>query len=121
MRIMTKRVRVLLFGCLVAATLTAGLFGMKARGQNNRNGKVSLTAVQVISSVTTAVTAKPGNVLELEAESEKGKLLCEVEILAQDGKTYEVVVDVNSNTVVEVEEEDDDDDDDDDNDDDNGR
>ena len=116
MRNGTKRSRGILFGSLIALTLAAGLFGMKATGQNNRNGKVSLSAEQVIASVTTAVAAKPGSVLELEAENEKGKLVCEVEILAPDGKTYEVVVDVATNTAVEVEADDDDDDGDDDDD-----
>ncbi|MBA3242901.1 MAG: PepSY domain-containing protein [Acidobacteria bacterium] len=109
-----KRFRGLLFGCLVAAALVAVGVGIKAAGQEKKEAKASLSAEQVIASITTAVAAKPGNVLELEAEREKGRTLCEVEILAQDGKTYEVSVDVATNTVVEVEADEDDDDDDDD-------
>ena len=101
---------------MVALTLVAGLFGMRAVGQGAKRAKVSLPPGQAIAAITTAVAAKPGNVRGLEVESEKGKLVCEVEILAEDGKTYEVVVDVATNTVVEVEDEDDDDDDDDDDD-----
>jgi len=43
----------------------------------------------------------------VEAESEGDKVLCEVEILAQDGKTYEIEVDVATNAVTEVEEDND--------------
>ncbi len=57
----------------------------------------------MIASIKTAVAAKPGNVRAVEVENEGGKTICEVEILAQDGKTYEVEVDVATNTVVEVE------------------
>ncbi|MCA1635665.1 MAG: hypothetical protein LC802_18730 [Acidobacteria bacterium] len=99
-----------MFGCLVAATLAATGVAIKVQGQGAKEAKVSLAAEQVIAAVTTAVAAKPGNVLELEAEKEKGRILCEVEILAQDGKTYEVSVDVATNTVVNVEADDDDDD-----------
>ena len=119
-RSMTRRTRGWLIVCSLA--LAAGLFVMKAAGQQGaKSAPVSLTAEQVIASVKTAAAAKPGNVLELEAEREGGKLVCEVEILAGDGKKYEVVVDVANNSVVEIEEEDDDDDDDDDDDNDNGR
>ncbi|MDQ3753901.1 MAG: hypothetical protein M3371_04125 [Acidobacteriota bacterium] len=68
----------------------------------------------MIASIRTAVAAKPGNVREVEIENEGDKTLCEVEILAQDGKTYEVEIDVATNTVVEVETDDDADEDEDD-------
>lgn len=81
-------------------------YGMKARGKAKET-KVAIPAEQVITSIRTAIAAKPGNVIEVEAEKEAGKTICEVEILAQDGKTYEVAVDVSTNTVVEVEADDD--------------
>jgi hypothetical protein len=121
-RIMTRRTRGWLIFCSLA--LAAGLFVMRAAGQHQqgaKQGPAGLTAEQVIASVKTAAAAKPGSVLELEAERERGKLVCEVEILAEDGKKYEVVVDVANNSVAEIEEEDDDDDDDDDNGNDNRR
>src|SRR5688500_3924396 len=91
-------------GSLLALVLAAGGLGMRAEGRGARESKASISADQLIACVRTAVAAKPGNVRAVEAESEGDKLLCEVEILAQDGKTYEVEVDVASNTVVEVEE-----------------
>lgn len=109
MRNGTKRIVTLALCCLVVlATAAAGLV-FNVEGRRGEETKVSLTAEQVIASVKTAVAVKPGNVLEIEAEKENGRTVCEVEILAQDGKTYEVVVDVVSNTVLEVEMDDDDD------------
>ena len=109
-RSVTRRTGGWLIVCSLA--LAAGLFAAKVAGQQGaKQPPVGLTAEQVIASVKTAAAAKPGNVLELEAEKEGGKLVCEVEILAQDGKTYEVVVDVANNSVVEIEEDDDDHDD----------
>ena len=46
----------------------------------------------------------------MEAENEGGKITCEVEILAPDGKTYEVEMDVATNKVIEIEVDDDSDD-----------
>ncbi len=104
-----------MFCCVAVMFFAINGFGTKAKGQNTKQPKVSIPAEQVIAAIKTAVSAKSGNVLEIEAESEKGKVVCEIEILAQDGKTYEVVVDVASNTVIEIEADDDDDDDKDDN------
>jgi ABC-type Na+ efflux pump permease subunit len=71
-----------------------------------KESRAVLTAEQVIASVKTAVAAKPGGVREVEAENEGEKLVCEVEIVAPDGKTYEIEVDVKTNSVIEVEEDD---------------
>jgi len=105
----TKRVIGSILGCSVALALAVVGFGIKAGRQGAEEAKAALPVEQVIASITTAVAAKPGNVRAVEAETEGGKTLCEVEILAQDGQTYEVKVDVATNTVAAVEEEDDDD------------
>jgi len=112
----TKRFAALMLGCLVALALAVGGFGTKVEGQETKetkDTKASVPAEQVIASIRTAVAAKPGNVRAVETETEAGKTLCEVEILALDGKTYEVEVDVATGAVVEVEEDDDTDGDDD--------
>ena len=109
----TKRILGSILGCLVVLALAAGGFRINAEGQGTKETKVGISAEQVIASIRTAIAAKPGNVRAVEAENENGKTFCEVEVLAQDGKTYEVKVDVTSNTVVEVEADDDDDDEDD--------
>ena len=105
----TKRFGGLTLGCLIALMLAAGGLGMRAEGQGAKESKASLSADQAVACVRTAAASKPGNVRAMEAEVEGGKVVCEVEILAPDGKTYEVVVDVTSNAVVEVEEDDDND------------
>ena len=97
---------VCLLGCFVAFSMTVVGFGIKARGKTKET-KVAIPAEQVITSIRTAIAAKPGNVLKVDAEKVSGKTICEVEILAQDGKSYDVEVDVATNTVIEVEVDDD--------------
>ena len=100
------RVGALVVGALIALVVTGSTF--KARAEDEAGEiKVALPVEQAIASIRTAVTAKPGRVLEVEAERENGKTLCEVKVLANDGKTYEVEVDVATNKVVEVELDDD--------------
>ncbi|MBA3573021.1 MAG: hypothetical protein H0W34_13840 [Pyrinomonadaceae bacterium] len=96
--------------CVIALALAVFGYVIQVEGRSSKKAKVALPAEKVIASITTAMAAKPGNLLGVEVENEGGKTLCEVEILTPDGKTYEVEVDVASNAVVEVELEDDDDD-----------
>jgi hypothetical protein len=105
----TNRMIGLIFGCWVALALSVGGFWITAEGQDKKDTKVAIPAEQVIVSIRTAIAAKPGEVQAVEVEKEGGKTICEVVILAQDGKTYEVEVDVATNTVIEVEEDDDND------------
>lgn len=108
-----KRVVAMLAGGVAALALTGG--GLKAWAEHGEKGegteaKIALPAAQIIASIRTAVAAKPGHVLEVEAESEKGKTHCDVKVVGNDGKTYEVGVDVASNKAVSVELDDDKDD-----------
>jgi len=108
-----RRVTLSMLGCAVLLPAAVGLLGVEAggrqqhRAETDTDSKAALPVEQLIASIRTAVAAKPGNVLAVEVEVEDGKTLCEVEILAQDRKTYEVEVDVATNTVVEIEEDDD--------------
>jgi uncharacterized membrane protein YkoI len=97
-----------LVGLLVVSSMAVVGFEIKARGKA-KAAKVGIPAEQVISSIRTAIVAKPGSIVEIETDKEVGRTICEIEILAADGKTYEVAVDVLTNTVVEVEEDDDND------------
>ena len=103
---MQDKKRVMVAGVLFA--LLAGGTGLKvwAEEKEDDDVQIALPAEQVIASIRTAVAAKPGNVLEIEAESEAGKSICGVVIQATDGKTYEVEVDVVANKVLEIELED---------------
>ncbi len=105
-----KRVAAGVAGVLLALTIAGS--GVKAWAEKSAAGeekevKVTLSKAQLDASIKTALTVKPGKVLETEAEIENGKTLCEVKILADDGKTYEVEVDVATNKVLEVELDDD--------------
>ncbi|MCM3902822.1 MAG: hypothetical protein ND866_14045 [Pyrinomonadaceae bacterium] len=91
-----------------AVALAVFWYVTQVEGGSAKKAKVAIPADQVIASIRTAIAAKPGNLLGVEVENEGGKTVCEVEILIPDGKTYEVEVDVASNTLVEVELEDDD-------------
>ena len=105
----------------VAAKLAAGAAllalvggGLKVWAGETEKGEaqateVALPANQIIASIRTAVAAKSGRVLEVTAERKKGKTNCNVEVVAEDGKTYAVVVDVVSNKAISVESEDDED------------
>lgn len=108
----TKRIVGSVLGCMVVLAVAG--FGIKAGEKSTKQTKVGIPAEQVIASIRTAIAAKPGDVRAAEAENEAGKTICEVEILAQDGKTYDVAVDIATNTVVKVEADDDDDEDEDD-------
>ena len=100
--------------CVIALALAVFGYVIQVEGRSAKKAKAAIPADQVIASIRTAIAAKPGNLVGVEVETEAGRTLCEVEILASDGKTYEVDVDVASNTLVEVELEDDDDEDEDD-------
>jgi len=111
MRSRMKRISGASLGCSVALALAVGGSAMQSEGQGDaKESKAALPAEQVIALIGTAIIAQPGSVRALEAENEGGKIICEVEILAPDGKTYEVEMDVATNTVIEIEVDDDNDD-----------
>lgn len=89
------------------ALAAAGGFGMKAERRDSKEPKAAVPAELVIACISTAVAAKPGRVRAVEVENEGDKTICEVEVLAQDGKTYEVDVDVATNTIIKVEDDND--------------
>jgi uncharacterized membrane protein YkoI len=93
-----------MLGCLVAIALSTGGFGTVAEGQGDQDTKMAISADQMIASIKTAITAKPGKVREVEVQKEGDKTVCEVEILGEDGKAYDVMVDVATNSVIKVEE-----------------
>lgn len=103
MKSKTKRIAGSILGCLFALALAVGIVVTTAEGQDKEETRAAIPAEQVIASIRTAIAAKPGDVRSLEAETKGGKTICELEILAQDGKTYEVAVDVATNMVIKAE------------------
>ena len=102
---MNKKIASILASGALAMVIAGG--SLKAWGEqedkDSNEVKIALPADQLIASIRTAVAAKPGRVLETEAESEGGKTHCDVIVLGNDGKTYEVEVDIATNKVSEVE------------------
>lgn len=62
-----------------------------------------VSADQAIACIKAALAAKPGNITELEVKTERNKTVCEVELIASDGKKFEVYVDVASGKVMRIE------------------
>ncbi|HEY0074850.1 MAG TPA: PepSY domain-containing protein [Abditibacteriaceae bacterium] len=107
---MQNKTRLALAATLFALVVTGTGLKVWAEEKEDDDVQIALPAEQVISSIRTAVAAKPGNVLEIESENEAGKTVCGVTVQAADGKTYEVEVDVATNKVLEIELEDGEDD-----------
>jgi uncharacterized membrane protein YkoI len=85
-----------LFGVLL---LTMG--GITATAQAGKT-PAALTPAQVTACIQAAVTAQPGLVTEVEAESKREQQVCEVKIVADDGKKYKLHVDVSTNQVIKT-------------------
>jgi uncharacterized membrane protein YkoI len=97
-------IRGLMFACLIAIALLTDGFQLTAGGQGGQDTNAAITADQMIEAIKTAIAAKPGKVRDVDVEIEGGKTICEVEILGQDGKAYDVKVDIATNKVITVEE-----------------
>jgi uncharacterized membrane protein YkoI len=60
----------------------------------------AVTPEQAIECIRTATAATPGRVEGLEVEREKGQLLCEVEVVAENGTRSEIHIDVATSRIV---------------------
>ena len=93
------RTRALCAGLCGLLLLTSG--GIMATAQAAKT-TMALTPAQVTACVQAAVTTQPGLVTQVEAESEKAQQVCEVKIVANDGKKYTLHVDVETNQVIKA-------------------
>jgi uncharacterized membrane protein YkoI len=82
-------------GAAVFALVMVGTVAAQSPGADE-----AITPEQAIECIRTAVAATPGRVEGMEVDREKGQLLCEVEIVAENGSKAEVHVDVSANKVV---------------------
>jgi uncharacterized membrane protein YkoI len=96
-----KHVRRISLGVLAATLSAAGWLTASAQLTSRHP---TVTAEQAIACVRTASAAKPGLIREVEVDDEKGARLCEVKIVAEDGKKYEIYVDVAADKVVRIKE-----------------
>lgn len=58
--------------------------------------------ISIEEAMNIALSQVPGEVVKVELEHEKGILVFEVDIVTAQGVKYEVVVDANNGTVLEV-------------------
>ncbi len=93
----------LLWSALGVLAVTGVASGFALAGDDEKETEIALPAATVTSAINAAVAAKPGNVSEVEIEVEKGVTHIEVEIVAADGKSYEVGVDAITGKVLSVE------------------
>ncbi|MBX5462691.1 MAG: PepSY domain-containing protein [Steroidobacteraceae bacterium] len=66
----------------------------------NAKSDEGITAEQATDCIKTAVANAPGRVESLEVDRERGQLMCEVEIVGDDGSESEIHIDVATNKVV---------------------
>lgn len=92
---------------VVALLGIAGFATNSAFGEGAAEVETALPAATVTSAINTAVKAKAGNVVGVEIETENGVTKVEVEIVAADGKKYEVGVNASTGKVIAVEADDD--------------
>lgn len=69
-------------------------------GAQNRQGRAAATAQQTIACINTAIAARAGLVESIDIDREGGRIVCEVEIVADNGREYNVYVDVTDNKVI---------------------
>ena len=62
-----------------------------------------VTADQAMMCIKAAIGARAGSIRELEVKVESNRTVCEVEVIAADGKKHEVYIDVGANKVLRVE------------------
>ena len=92
----TQAQRVSFFGVLV---LIMG--GIVTTAQAART-TASLTAAQATACIQAAVTAHPGMITKVEAESKGDQQFCEVRIVDVQGKKFKMQIDANTNQVMQT-------------------
>ncbi len=94
-----------LLGAGGALALLGGIAGIAVAqsGAEVEEAEVGVPAAAMVRAINAATGAKPGDVAKVEVETEAGKTMIDVEILAKDGKTYEVGVEAASGKVASVE------------------
>jgi len=87
----------MLVGLFVTFWLLAG--GLVVAAEAARSTP-ALTAAQATACIQAAVAAQPGTLKKLDVQETGGTRLCRVTMLADDGKTHHLQVDVTTNRVV---------------------
>lgn len=88
---------------LVAGFAGAGTLCLTAIGTSsaqNAPTQEAITPEQAIECIRTATGTTPGRVEGLDVELERGQLVCEVEIVAENGAKSELHIDVATNKIL---------------------
>lgn len=87
----------------VSATLALGCFTFgSVNAAQSKRAEELVSAEQAIACIKAAVAERQGRVKELEIDVERGRTICEVEVIDANGRKFEVHVDVAANKVVKV-------------------
>ena len=90
---------------ITAATLSTLIVAGGVVGSVSAQTVATATGLTEAEVIEIALTEVPGEVVEVEFETEDGIDIYEVEILTADGEEMEVEIDANTGEVLEVEEE----------------
>ena len=90
------------FWLTTLSTMTLLMLGLSATpvSAQHRSTTEAVTAAQAIACINTAMQARAGQIKKREIELEKDQLVCEVEILAADGKKYDMYVEVAGGKII---------------------
>lgn len=78
--------------------------GHKPKDHEAARAALARGEIQPLTKVLTAAQAKaPGDVIKIELEDEKGRLIYEVKILGRDGRVREVELDARTAAALKVE------------------
>lgn len=96
--------RALLTAGLLVLTASPALAGDKPKDHEAARAALSRGEIQPLSKILSIAAARaPGDVIKVELEDEKGRLIYEVKLLGKDGRVREVELDAKSGAVLKVE------------------
>lgn len=97
-KITNKKFAIGFFG---AAFIALSLFvsGVYVEAQN-RQGKATATGEQTIACINAALAARAGAIDDVDIDRKGGRIVCEVGIVADDGREYDVDVDLADNKII---------------------
>lgn len=90
---------------ITAATLSTLIAAGGIVGSVSAQTAATATGLTEAEVIEIALTEVPGEVVEVEFETENGDDIYEIEILTADGEEIEVEIDANTGEVLEIEEE----------------
>lgn len=86
---------------LPAAVVLGACFAGSVAAQGQRPAE-NITAEEAIACIRAATASEGGRVDGLEVEVKAGRVICEVEIVGENGRKSEVRVDVSTNEVIDT-------------------